>query len=59
MHQARSLANVYFWNSYYALNGREKRMPLYLDQKKAIEIIGEEEYNMLLETTGVENNANI
>ena len=59
MHQARSLANVYFWNSYYALNKREKRMPLYLDQKKAIEIIGEEEYNMLLETTGVENNANI
>lgn len=59
MHQARSLANVYFWNSYYKNHFREKRMPLYLDQKKAIEIIGEDEYNMLLELTGDERYANL
>ena len=54
MHQARSLANVYFWNTYYSKQYREKRMPLYLDQKRAIAIVGEDEYNMLLETTGDE-----
>ena len=54
MHQARSLANVYFWNRYYIKQGREKRMPLYLDQRKAIFIIGEKEYNLLLESTGDE-----
>ena len=59
MHQARSLANVYFWNKYYRLYRREKRMPIYLDQKKAIDIVGEDEYNMLLDLTGDERYANI
>lgn len=59
MHQARSLANVYFWNMYYIMNLREKRMPLYLDQRKALQIIDEGEYNLLLELTGGECHANL
>lgn len=59
MHQARSLANVYFWNKYYESQGREKRLPLYLPAKKAIAIIGEEEYNNLLRMSEHYNEENI
>ena len=52
MHQARSLANVYFWNNYYISQSSKERKPLFLPAQKAIAIVGEEEYNKLLELTG-------
>lgn len=49
MHKARSLANYYFWNTYYRKHGIEKRKEVYCPKEWAIPLIGEEEYNMLLE----------
>ena len=47
MHKARALANAYFWNMKYRLEGTNKRMKLYIPKEWAIPIIGEEEWDML------------
>ena len=52
MHKARSLANVYYWNKRYAIEGIDKQMKMYCPKEWAIPIIGEEEYNYLLELSG-------
>ncbi len=48
MHQARSLANVYYWNKLYQKLNINKIFLLNLSKDKAIKIIGENEYNNLL-----------
>lgn len=52
MHQARALANVYYWNKLYQKNNEDKQMLCYVPKKWAIPIIGEDEYNMLIELSG-------
>ena len=51
MHQARCLANVYFWNKYYKITNENSIFPMNIPKEWALEIISEEEYNMLLELT--------
>lgn len=51
MHKARALANVYYWNRYYALNGIDKIMQLHLPKEDALKIIDEAEYEMLIGLT--------
>lgn len=48
MHRAEAIANVYYWNMRYRLEKSEKRFPFYLEQKYALQLISEEEYNTLL-----------
>lgn len=48
MHRAEALANVYYWNKKYIKEGREKRFPLFLEQKHALQLVTEEEYDLLL-----------
>ena len=48
MHRAAALANVYYWNLKYRLEENEKRFPIYLEQKYALQIIPSEEYDLLL-----------
>lgn len=48
MHKARSLANCYFWNTYYRRNNIEKRMKVHLPKEDALRFISEEEYNNLV-----------
>ena len=52
MHQARALINVYYWNKYYIKNNINKRKICYVPKEWAIPIIGEDEYNMLIELSG-------
>ena len=52
MHQARALANVYYWNKLYQKNNEDKQMLCYVPKEWAIPIIGEDEYNMLIELSG-------
>lgn len=47
MHQARALANAYFWNRYYLQTGQDKRMKLWLGDEKALQIIPIEELALL------------
>lgn len=47
MHKARSLANVYFWNSWYRKTGQKKRFAMHCPEEWALKIIGREEYEML------------
>lgn len=54
MHKARSLANVYLWNSWYRKTGQEKRMALNCPREWAIPITGESEYEMLRNLAGGE-----
>lgn len=49
MHKARSLANVYYWNKWYKLNNIKSTFYMHLPKEDAVEIIGEDEYNMLVE----------
>ena len=49
MHKARSLANVYFWNKVYKKKCINKHMMMYCPMEWAIPIIGENEYNYLIE----------
>ena len=49
MHRASSIANVYYWNMKYIIEGSERRLPFFLEQKYALQIISPEEYNALLE----------
>ena len=48
MHKARSLANVYYWNTWYRKQGKKERFEMYCPKEWALEIISEEEYNNLL-----------
>ena len=47
MHKARSLANVYFWNTYYIKHDIDKIFTMHCPKEWALEIISEQEYNML------------
>ena len=47
MHQAKSLANVYFWNNYYRKHNEFKRFKLWLEEEKALLIISKEELELL------------
>lgn len=58
MHQARALANIYFWNKYYQKHSIDNKMICYLPQDWAIAIVGEEEYNYLIELSGGELGVN-
>ena len=49
MHKARSLANAYFWNKVYKKKGVNKHMIVYCPKEWAVPIIGEDEYNYLIE----------
>ena len=49
MHRAAALANVYYWNMQYRIDGSERRQPLYLARNIATQIISNEEYDKLLE----------
>ena len=51
MHKARSLALVYFYNKYYKKNNIANVKDLWVPKQWAIPIIGEEEYNYLVELT--------
>ena len=45
MHQARALANAYYWNKCYIKHNDKQRMHLYLEDEKALQIISQEELN--------------
>lgn len=47
MHKARSLANVYFWNTYYIKNGIDKVFRMYCPEEWALQIVTKNEYEML------------
>lgn len=49
MHKARVLANVYYFNKLYRMNGSDERFDLNLPEEEALKIINKEEYNMLVE----------
>lgn len=51
MHKARSLANVYFWNTYHIKKNDGKVFEMHCPRDWALEIIDEDEYNMLLKLT--------
>ena len=55
MHKARALGNYYFWNKYYKSIGSNKHFENHVPKEWAIEIIGEEEFNYLLDEGGVDN----
>ena len=48
MHQARALANVYYWNTLYKYLGINKQFKMCIPKKWALNIIDEQEYNYLL-----------
>lgn len=47
MHQARVLANVYYWNRIYRLTGNKKRFVNHVPDKWALKIISKDELSML------------
>lgn len=47
MHQARALANIYFWNRYYKKMGIDKHMKNYVPEEWALEIINSEELKFI------------
>lgn len=49
MHKARALANLYFWNRKYILSGSSQRMENHVPREWAVPIVGEDEYQMLLQ----------
>ena len=49
MHKAEALANVYFWNKYYQRIGSTEKFEMHCPKEWAVPIIGEEEYNYLLQ----------
>ena len=48
MHKARSLANVYYWNTLFQKYNIPYYMPMNCPKEWALDIIDEEEYNNLL-----------
>ncbi len=55
MHQARALANAYFWNRYYKKYRIKKRMKIYVPKEWALNIIPETVWEMLKEEADKEN----
>ena len=52
MHKARTLAIVYYWNTFYKAHPKLKEhVDLWLPEKQAVKIVGQEEYDMLKELT--------
>lgn len=49
MHKARCLANAYYWNKWYKLNGIKSKFYIHLPKEDALKIVDEDEYNMLIE----------
>lgn len=49
MHRAQSLANVYYWNSYYRGIHSERRFPLNLSRDIARKLVNDEEYDKLID----------
>lgn len=49
MHQAASLANVYYWNTLYRYLNINKKFKMYISKKWALNIIDEKNYNHLLQ----------
>ena len=47
MHQAQSLANVYYWNKLYQKLGIDKVFEMHIPKEWALNIIDEQEYNYL------------
>lgn len=47
MHRARALANSYYWNLKYHHNNEKKRMKIWLEDEKSLEIIPPEELALL------------
>ena len=47
MHRAESLANVYYWNTYYINHNMVDRFPLYLPRGIANQIITDDDYDHL------------
>ena len=56
MHKARSLANVYFWNKVYKKKCINKCMTMHCPKDWAVPIIGEDEYNYLVELSEYSTN---
>lgn len=48
MHQAQSLANVYYWNKLYQKLNINKKFKMYIPKEWALNIVNKEEYNYLL-----------
>ena len=48
MHKARALANVYYWNKRYKKNNEDKKYHMWCPKEWALPIIGEKEYEYLL-----------
>lgn len=51
MHKGRALICNYYWNTWYKKSGEKEAMDLWVPRHWAIPIIGEEEYNTLVELT--------
>lgn len=51
MHTAAALASNYFWNKVLEKDHSNERVPLYVPKEWAIPIIGEDEYNKILEVS--------
>ena len=49
MHRARSLANAFYWNRKWRLEGSKKRMPVLLEPEHALRIVTNREFESLLE----------
>ena len=47
MHKARSLANSYYWNSYYRKKNLPYRFKVYAKEGWGLEIVGKEEWGYL------------
>lgn len=47
MHQARALANVYYWNRYYEIYGQKQTFPMHCPKEWALKIVPEQEYKFL------------
>lgn len=57
MHKARSLANVYAWNSWYHKHNTDQWFPMNCPKDQALEIINQTEYEKLTKlSTEVRNN---
>lgn len=47
MHQAETLANIYYWNKLYKYLNIDKKFKMYIPKEWALNIIDEKEYNYL------------
>ncbi len=52
MHRARALGNLYYFNKIHIKENEDDRMLCYVPKEWAIPIIGEEEFNKLIEDSG-------